>query len=93
MPQPETKPAWMDEENQRAEKTTQSGATTNATAPTLARVKPRAPERKQKAFYIQEQHAIAFEKLAFELRKSGVKAPELAEQAIELLLKKHGKKL
>ena len=93
MQQPDTKPSWMDAENNRAKNQTKAGTTTNATAPKLARVKPRAPDRKQKAFYIQEKHASAFEALAFEMRKSGMKAPELAEQAIELLLKKHGKKL
>ena len=83
----------MDEENNRAKDLAKTGQTVNATAPKLARVAPRAPARKQKAFYIQEQHANAFEALAFELRKSGTKAPELAEEAIELLLAKHKKKL
>lgn len=93
MPQPDKKPSWMDEEKNRAEKLSKTGATANEQAPKLARVAPRAPTRKQKAFYIQEKHASAFETLVFELRGTGVKAPELAEQAIELLLQKHGKKL
>ncbi len=88
MPQSENKPAWMDGEKDRADEQTKTGETANSNAPQLERV-TRAPARKQKAFYIQEKHAEAFEKLVFDLRKEGVKAPELAEQAIELLLKKH----
>lgn len=83
----------MDEENNRAKDLAKTGKTTNPTAPKLARVPTRAPERKQKAFYIQEGHAEAFEKLAFDMRKQGIKAPELAEQAIELLLKQHKRKV
>lgn len=92
MPQSKTKPSWLDSENNRAEEQTKTGNTANANAPKLERVN-RAPARKQKAFYIQEKHSEAFEKLVFDLRKSGVKAPELAEQAIELLLEKHKRKL
>lgn len=87
-----SKPAWMTEEEERADKLTDTEATTNNTAPKLVKVN-RAPARKQKAFYIQAQHADAFEDLAFKLKKQGIKAPELAEQAIELLLKQHGEKL
>ncbi len=86
------KPDWMEEEQQRAEELTETGKTTNNAAPKLERVK-RAPKRKQKAFYLQEQHADAFELLVIEQKKQGLKAPELIESAIELLLKKHGKKL
>lgn len=85
-------PNWMNEETDRANKLKNSGTTANDSAPQLKRV-TRAPARKQKAFYIQDKHANAFEKLVFEKRGSGVKAPELAEQAIELLLKKHNMKL
>lgn len=86
------KPSWMDEEESRASDLVESGQTTNDKAPKLAKV-TRAPTRKQKAFYIQEKHADAFELLVFEMKKEGVKAPELAEQAIELLLKKYDKKV
>lgn len=87
------KPSWMDEEESRAEALSQSNATENHNAPRLERV-TRAPTRKQKAFYIQEKHAIAFEDLAFQQKRlKGKKAPELAEEAIELLLEKYNTKL
>jgi len=87
------KPAWMEEEQERAEDLKKSGATANNTAPKLARV-TRAPKRMQKAFYIQNIHAQAFEKLVFNQKmKKGKKAPDLAEEAIELLLNKYEEKL
>ena len=87
------KPAWMEEEQDRADNLKKSGNTANDTAPKLERV-TRAPKRMQKAFYIQDKHAAAFEKLVFSQKTiKGKKAPELAEQAIELLLKKYGEKL
>lgn len=83
----------MDEEQERAEDLKKSGTTTNNTAPILARV-TRAPKRMQKAFYIQNTHAQAFEKLVFNQKMvKGKKAPDLAEEAIELLLKKYHQKL
>ncbi len=94
MPQPDKKPSWMDEEQGRAENLSKSGATANNQAPKLERVAPRAPTRKQKAFYIQDGHASAFERLVFEQKQQkGKKAPELAEEAIEMLLAKYGEKL
>ena len=87
------KPAWMDEETQRAEDLAAGGTTQNAEAPQLVRA-ARAPSRKQKAFYIQDGHAAAFERLVFDQKQAkGKKAPELAEEAIELLLAKYGSKL
>ena len=87
------KPAWMDEEKDRAEDLKKSGTTANDTAPKLARV-TRAPKRMQKAFYIQDKHAQAFDRLVFEQKTiKGKKAPELAEEAIEMLLKKYKAKL
>ena len=87
------KPAWMEEEQERAEDLKKSGTTVNDTAPKLARV-TRAPKRMQKAFYIQNKHAQAFEKLVFSQKmKKGKKAPDLAEEAIELLLNKYESKL
>ena len=91
MPQP--KPSWMDEEENRAEDLKQKGQTANHNAPILQRV-TRAPSRKQKAFYIQDQHAEAFETLVFKQKmEKGKKAPELAEEAIEMLLAKYDEKL
>lgn len=85
-------PNWMDEETSRADDLQSKGTTVNATAPKLERV-TRAPSRKQKAFYIQDQHSDAFERLVFDQKKAGKKAPELAEEAIEMLLKKYGAEL
>ena len=83
------KPSWMDEEENRAEELKKSGNTANSTAPKLARV-TREPKRKQKAFYIQDGHAAAFERLVFNQKQAGgKKATLLAEEAIELLLKKY----
>lgn len=88
-----SKPAWMEEEQERAEDLKNTGTTTNDSAPKLARV-TRAPRRMQKAFYIQNKHAQAFEQLVFNQKMiKGKKAPELAEEAIELLLNKYKQKL
>lgn len=82
-------PSWMQEEDERAEGLKKTGNTVNAQAPQLARV-TRAPKRMQKAFYIQRQHSLAFERLVFEQKSiGGKKAPELAEEAIEMLLAKY----
>lgn len=84
------KPDWMNQEEDRAEKLTDKGQTSNHEAPQLVRVK-KAPSRMQKAFYIQEKFAIAFEDFVYKQKKlKGKKAPELAEEAIKLLLKKYG---
>lgn len=82
-------PSWMQEEDERAESLKKTGKTENSQAPQLARV-TREPERMQKAFYIQRQHSLAFERLVFEQKNiRGKKAPALAEEAIELLLAKY----
>jgi len=84
------KPDWMNEEEERAEDLQESGETANNTAPKLARV-TKAPPRMQKAFYIQDKYANAFDDLAFKQKKAkGKKAPDLAEEAIKLLLEKYG---
>lgn len=61
----------------------------NTDAPRLGVVQ-REPARKQKPLYMQAKHIAAFELLAFE-QKGTKKAPELAEEAIELLMAKYGK--
>jgi hypothetical protein len=87
---PQDKPDWMQEEEGRATQQATTGKTTNATAPQLVRV-DKAPERKQKAFYIQPSYAEAFEDLALKQKRSGgKKATELAEEMIFDLLKKYG---
>ena len=87
------KPSWINEENNRAATQATKPATTNATAPQLVRV-TKAPERKQKAFYIQPSYAEAFEYLALkQKRRGGKKATELAEEMIVDLLRKYGEDL
>ncbi len=83
-------PDWMNEEDSRAEKLAKTDKTANDAAPKLKRV-DRAPERQQKAFYIQPKYAEAFEDLAFKQKKAkGKKAPDLAEEAIKMLLDHYG---
>ena len=89
MPQ-HNQPNWMDEEENRAEVQATTGKTTNEKAPQLIRVE-KAPERKQKAFYIQPSYAEAFEDLALKQKRAGgPKATELAEEMIKDLLNKYG---
>lgn len=83
--------SWMDEEEERAEVQVQTGERPNAEAPQLVRKEVKAPPRATKGFYIQELHSMAFDRLVFAQKQAkGKKAPELAEEAIELLLKKYG---
>lgn len=86
---------WMDEEEERAETQANSGQLVNPEAPQLVKAKKQAaPSRSTKGFYIQEKHAMAFDRLVFEQRQAkGKKAPDLAEEAIELLLNKYNSKL
>lgn len=84
------KPSWANEEEIRATKLATKGQTANNAAPKLKRVE-REPKRMQKAFYIQPKHAEAFEDFVLKQKRSkGKKAPELAEEAIKLLLSKYG---
>lgn len=87
-----SKPSWMQDEENRADDVTKTGGTANNKAPKLVRVS-RAPERKQKAFYVQAKYAEAFELFVFENRKKGIKAPEMAEEMISDYLKKYGRKI
>jgi len=84
------KPSWMNEEEDRAEVLAAAGQTTNHEAPRLVRVL-KEPARMQKAFYIQQKYAEAFDLLAFKQKKvKGSKAPALAEEALKMLLDKYG---
>lgn len=86
--QPKRGADWVAEEDERAG--TQTTQVANDAAPQMVRVK-RAPARKQKAFYIQDRYAQAFERLAFEQKQAnGTKAPALAEEALDLLFAKYG---
>ncbi|WP_221898304.1 hypothetical protein [Bathymodiolus japonicus methanotrophic gill symbiont] len=81
----------MDEVDEKAEQQAETGRRPNAEAPQLVRKEAKAPARATKGFYIQEKHAMAFDKLVFNQKQAkGKKAPELAEEAIKILLKKYG---
>ena len=86
---------WIDEENARASELAKTGTTTNNNAPLLVKTtKKPAPARHIKSIYIQDSYSLAFDKLVFQQKiAKGKKAPELMEDAIELLLKKYGNKL
>jgi hypothetical protein len=83
---------WIDEENARATELAKTGTTTNNNAPLLVKtIKKPTPVRHIKSIYIQDSYSLAFDKLVFEQKiAKGKKAPQLMEEAIELLLKKYG---
>jgi hypothetical protein len=83
---------WIDEENARASELAKTRTTANNNAPLLVKTTPKnAPIRHIKSIYIQESYSLAFDKLVFEQKiAKGKKAPQLMEEAIELLLKKYG---
>jgi hypothetical protein len=82
---------WIEEENNRAIDLAKTGKTTNSNAMRFVSLKKKAlPPRIVKSIYIQKTHAQALDKLAFsEKLDNGKSAPELIEEAIELLLKKY----
>jgi cAMP phosphodiesterase len=88
-----SKPNWMNEEDNRAKAQAKTPETTNAAAPRLVR-KEYAPERKQKAFYIQPCYAEAFEDFIIKQRrtmgKDAKKATQIAEEMIKDVLNKYG---
>jgi hypothetical protein len=86
---------WIDEENARASELAKTGTTTNNNAPLLVKTtKKPAPVRHIKSIYIQDSYSLVFDKLVFQQKiAKGKKAPELMEEAIELLLKKYGASL
>lgn len=83
--------SWIKDENSRATDLAKTGKTLNDQAPRLvAFKKKKAPLRAVKSIYIQQAHSQAFDKLAFDQKMQKRKtAPELIEEAIELLLKKY----
>ncbi len=86
---------WIDEENARASELARTGNTTNNNAPLLVKnIRKPAPVRHIKSIYIQDSYSLAFDKLVFQQKiAKGKKAPELMEEAIELLLRKYDSKL
>ena len=85
---------WIDEENARATELVKTGNTTNSRAPLLIKnTKQPTPIRRIRSIYIQESYGLAFDKLVFEQKiTKGKKAPELMEEAIELLIEKYSSK-
>lgn len=82
---------WIEEENSRARELARTGKTTNVSAPSLVKARKKAPSRSIKSIYIQEIHTKALDKLIFNQKMiKGKNAPELVEEAIELLLQKYG---
>ena len=81
---------WMKEENQSAE-ILPEGQVANPSAPRLVQTtRMKAPTRSTKGFYIQDAHSHAFDELVLiQKRQKGPKAPDLIEEAIELLLNKY----
>lgn len=82
---------WIEQENARAQELASAGKTTNSNAPRLNLTKKKpAPARIIKSIYVQESHSRAFDKLVFDQKMAkGKKAPELIEEAIELLIEKY----
>lgn len=81
---------WIEEENERATELASTGKTTNSNAPSLIKLKKKAPTRLIKSIYVQEKHAIALDQLVFKQKMlKGKKSPELIEEAIELLMHKY----
>jgi hypothetical protein len=82
---------WMDEENERAKSLSQTGKTTNDKAPRIKSVsKEISTKRSIRSVYIKESHQRMLDKLIFEQKMvGGKKAPELLEEAIELMIEKY----
>lgn len=88
----DNKTNWMDEDEARTDE--QAGTIPNPKAPQLVRKEIKVPPRIRKGLYIQDIHSMAFDRVVFAQKQvKGKTAPELAEEAIELLLKKYKLKL
>ena len=84
---------WMDEENERATSLSKTGKTTNDKAPRIQSVsvsKEISTKRSIRSIYIKESHQRMLDKLIFEQKMAGgKKAPDLLEEAIELIVRKY----
>ena len=82
---------WMDEENARAINLSETGKTTNDKALRIKSVsKEISTKRSIRSVYIKEFHQRMLDKLIFEQKMiGGKKAPDLLEEAIELMIKKY----
>ena len=83
--------SWMDEEEKRSDDNLEKGTTENNKAPLMKRSKKRiAPDRKTRGIFVQEKQWNDFEDLVLAQKKIGGKTkPELAEEALELIIKKY----
>lgn len=85
---------WINKENERAIDLCNKKETQNKNAPKLIKQKLKKPvlKRQIKSIFLQKSFSIAFDKLVFdEKMKSGKNAPQLIEEAIELLVNKYKK--
>ena len=87
-------PDWMQEENTKAKKQADNAGRTNAKAPHLVKHKPKSKKstviRSVKGLRIQKPLQMQFDELVFREKQAGGKTgPELADEAIRLLLKKN----
>ena len=90
-------PNWMEQENEKAKKQAGNGGRTNIKAPHLVKQKTKSKKeeivRSVKGLRIQKPLQRQFDELVFrEKQAEGKTGPELADEAIRLLLKKHGMK-
>ena len=83
---------WVEGDSKQAENLADSEQVRNNAAPRLVRRRPATPKRSTKALYMQKKHADAFDRVVLEQKIATGKrqAPELAEEAIELLCEKYG---
>ena len=82
---------WMDEENERAKSLIKTGKTTNDKAPRIQSASDETSIRRSiRSIYIKESHQRILDKLIFEQKMAGgKKAPDLLEEAIELISTKY----
>ena len=82
---------WMDEENERAKNLSEAGKTTNDKAPRIKSAsKEISTKRSIRSVYIKKSHQHILDRLIFEQKMvGGKKAPDLLEEAIELIAKKY----
>ena len=87
-------PDWMQQENAKAKEQADNNGRTNAKAPHLIKHKPTSKKatvvRSVKGLRIQKPLQMQFDELVFRAKQAGGKTgPELADEAIRLLLKKY----
>jgi len=86
---------WVTGEKEQAATLADNEQIRNSEAPRLVRRRPVTPKRATKALYMQKKYSDAFDRVVLEQKIATGKrqAPELAEEAIELLCEKYGIKL